>query len=236
MLFFDTVDDLCRGNTFSHLFVIIATFLGGQMEETIHDIRKQTPGSPEPNKRYLFYLHGLIIEVAGIRPKSEEHGYYEYKLILETLAGENITVISEPRPEGTEVILYAEKVVGQVSALLDKGVPPTNIAVIGASKGGIIAAYVSNKLQNREISYVFLAGLFEKCLKDENLKLYGRVLSIHDQADTLSITPQPYFERSRGQGEFKAIVTHMDLGHGLIYRPIDAWVDPLRTWLNTGDS
>lgn len=202
------------------------------MQDGTSNIFRQVPDSPDSTGRYLFYLHGLIVEEAGIRPKSEEHGYYEYEQIVNELAGNGYTVISEVREKGTQVVPYAEKVAAQVTTLLERGVPPGSITVTGASKGGVIAAYVSSLLRNTEVNYVFLAGLFEKCLVDENLKLYGNVLSIHDRSDKLSITPELYFKRSEGQGNFKHIVLSLDLGHGLIYQPYKEWIDPILEWEN----
>jgi hypothetical protein len=203
------------------------------METLPITILQRVPDNPDPAKRYLFYLHGLIIEEAGIRPKSEEHGYYEYELILEALAREGFIVISEAREKDTQIISYAENIVTQIKKLLAYNVPPGNIIVTGASKGGVISAYVSSMLQEKAIHYVFLAGLFEKCLKDENLKLYGNVLSIHDRSDKLSITPALFFQRSEGLGKFKAIILPLDVGHGLIYRPYREWIDPLLEWVKT---
>lgn len=194
-------------------------------------ILQHVPDRPDPSRSYLLYLHGLIVEEAGIRPKSEEHGYYEYELILEELAGEGFTVISEAREKGTRVKPYAEKTASQVRALLAGGVPQAAITVVGASKGGIIAAYVSNLLREQGLNYVFLSGLFEKCLQDEELRLWGNVLSIHDSADTQSITPTLFFQRSAGQGRFREIVLDLGLGHGLIYQPRREWIDPMLQWL-----
>ena len=190
-------------------------------------ILQHVPEVCDTSASYLFYLHGLIVEEAGIRPRSEEHGYYEYQLILEELSKLGFTVISEVRPSGTQVKPYAERIVVQMKSLLAQGVPARNITVVGASKGGVIGAYVSSVLGNREINYVFLAGLFEKCLVDQDLKLFGRVLSIHDRADKLSIVPGQYFERSQGLGQFKEIVLDLDLGHGVIYQPYQEWLVPL---------
>lgn len=196
------------------------------------NILQHVPANPDSTKRYLFYLHGLIVEEAGIRPKSEEHGYYEYELILEELAREGFIVISEAREKGTQVKDYAENIVSQIKQLLADAVPPGNITIAGASKGGIISAYISTMLREKGINYVFLAGLFEKCLTDENLKLYGNVLSIHDRSDKLSITPELYFRRSEGLGQFEHIVLGLDVGHGLIYRPYREWIDPLVAWVS----
>ena len=140
-------------------------------------------------------------------------------------------MVSEARPQGTQIKPYAAIIISQVKALLGAGVPAKYITIIGASKGGIIAAYISNILQEKEIKYVFLAGLFEKCLVDENLSLYGQVLSIHDRSDKLSMTPDLYFERSAGQGTFKKIVLNLDIGHGLIYQPYPEWMEPILDWM-----
>ena len=204
------------------------------MEELNIHILPHVPDNPDATKPYLFYLHGLIVEEAGIRPKSEEHGYYEYELILQELARAGFIVISEVRAQGTQIKSYAENIAAQIKKLLAGKVPPGNITVVGASKGGVIASYVSAMLQEKEIRYVFLAGLFERCLQDENLKLYGKVLSIHDRSDKLSITPALYFQRSEGLGHFKEIVLSLDIGHGLIYRPYREWIDPLLDWVKKG--
>lgn len=201
------------------------------MKPSPENIMEQPPVTPDTTRHYLFYLHGLIVEVAGIRPKSEEHGYYEYRLILEELAKKGFLVISEARKKDTQVQPYAEKIAGQVKTLIEKGVPPENIIIIGASKGGAIAAYVSTALMEKRLNYVILAGLFEKYLVDENLKLYGNVLSIHDRSDKLRITPQKYFQRSEGLGQFEEIILDLDKGHGIIYKPYREWIDPMTKWL-----
>ena len=201
------------------------------MQDINTTILHNVPSNPDSSQQYLFYLHGLIVEEAGIRPKSEEHGYYEYELILEKLAQAGFVVISEAREKGTRVKPYAEKVASQIKQLLADKVPPGNISIVGASKGGLICAYVSCWLKEKEIKYAFLSGLFEKYLQDETLKLYGKVLSIHDRSDKLSINPLPYFQRSEGLGQFEHIVLDLDLGHGLIYQPHQEWLEPLVDWL-----
>ena len=83
-------------------------------------ILESVPQSPDTSSHHLFYLHGLIVEMAGIRPKSEEHGYYEYELILEELAKEGFVVISEVRKKNTPIKPYAEKIAGQINTLLSE--------------------------------------------------------------------------------------------------------------------
>ena len=203
------------------------------MQAMNSNILQHVLDNPDNTKHYLFYLHGLIVEEAGIRPKSEEHGYYEYELILEALAREGFIVISEARKKGTQIKLYAVNIASQIRKLLVNGISPRNISIVGASRGGIIGAYISTILQEKEINYVFLAGLFEKYLEDEHLKLYGNVLSIHDRYDKFSITPALYFQRSKGLGMFKEIILSLDIGHGLVYKPYREWIDLIPGWVKT---
>jgi hypothetical protein len=61
------------------------------------------PTSIEPTNRYMFYLHGKIIEDQGIPAVSPEYGTYEYEAILEKLASFGFTVISEQRPKNSDL-------------------------------------------------------------------------------------------------------------------------------------
>ena len=190
-----------------------------------------TPKKSPQGERYLFYLHGKIVEDKGVRPKSGKFGYYEYEKIVSTLREKGFTVLSEARPRNTDPRQYAEKVAAEIRELIKKGVPKSRITVVGASKGGVIALHVSNLLKERELNFVILAGLFKSLLKDPDLKLWGNVLSIHDSADTLPIAPEAFFERSKGLGRHKSIVTDLGLGHGLLYQPYESWVKPLLEWV-----
>lgn len=53
------------------------------------------PVAIDPTQRYMFYLHGRIIEDQGIPAVSSEYGTYEYEAILEKLASHGFTMISE---------------------------------------------------------------------------------------------------------------------------------------------
>jgi hypothetical protein len=198
--------------------------------ESKANILTRVPENPDKSARYIFYLHGLIVEEKGIRPKSEEFGYYEYELILQELAGNGFIVLSEARKQGTNILEYSKFLVSQIKALITAGVPPCNITVVGASKGGIIGAYASNILKEKNINYVFLSGLFEGALKDNTLVLHGNVLSIHDASDKIPITPEKYFERSKEINDYKAIILEMNKGHGIIFRPYKEWIVPLVEW------
>ncbi|MFN2198924.1 MAG: alpha/beta hydrolase, partial [Anaerolineales bacterium] len=88
------------------------------------------PESIDAAKRYLFYLHGKIIEDQGIPAVSPDFGEYEYGAILQELRDYEFVVISEQRPKDTDGVSYAGRVVAQITSLLATGVPAENITVI----------------------------------------------------------------------------------------------------------
>jgi hypothetical protein len=193
-------------------------------------IFKDVPGKIDARARYLFYLHGRIIEDKGVRPVHERHGVYEYQKILETFAGAGFAVISEARAKDTDFGQYAAKVVAQINALLEAGVAPRGITVVGASKGSIIAMYVSSLLKQRDVNFVIMAGCGELALKNASLNLYGRVLSIYDASDEGLGTCESLFARSEGLNQRKEIKINLKLGHGFLYRPYKEWIEPAVEW------
>ncbi|HEX8423487.1 MAG TPA: alpha/beta hydrolase, partial [Pyrinomonadaceae bacterium] len=147
------------------------------------NIFKDVPEKIDARARYLFYLHGRIIEDKGARAVHERHGAYEYEKILETFKAAGFNVISEARAKDTDVGQYAAKVVAQINALLKAGVAPRGVTVVGASKGSGIAMHVSSLLKHRDVNFVIMAGCGQQTLANRALNLYGRVLSIYDASD-----------------------------------------------------
>jgi hypothetical protein len=190
------------------------------------------PDSPDLTRNYLFYLHGRIVEGSDGRPISSDHGPYEYYKILDAFSKEGYIVISEIRPKNSDPESYSKKVGSHITSLIDKGVPPRNISVVGASKGGNITARVSSALQQSDISYVILAGLFAGSESRRGLKLSGRVLSVHDLSDRYPIIPEDYFNKSPNIQAKKIIITKTGLGHGLLYIPHKKWLSEALLWIN----
>lgn len=193
---------------------------------------RDVPAKIDAAAKYLFYLHGRIIETGGVRPTSPQHGVYEYEQILQTLAARGFTVLSEPRPADTVHIEYARKVVAQIERLLKAGVPARNVTVVGASKGGSIAVFVSTLLKNRDVNFVVLAGCGDGGPYRENkVDLHGRVLSIYDAAD-IGVSCAKFYQQSTGLKESGEIEVKLGVGHGLLYKPFKEWVDPAVAWAN----
>lgn len=191
---------------------------------------KDVPEKIDAGARYLFYLHGRIVEDKGIRPVSEQHGVYEYEKIVETFEGAGFVVISEARAKGTDVRQYAAKVAAQINTLLKAGVSPRHIAVVGASKGSTIAMHVSTLLKQGDVNFVLIAGCGEQTSKNPELNLNGRVLSIYDASDEGAGTCEKLFARSAGLNGRNEVKLSLNLGHGFIYRPLREWVEPAVEW------
>ncbi|MBN2529567.1 MAG: alpha/beta hydrolase [Deltaproteobacteria bacterium] len=182
-------------------------------------------------RQYLFYLHAQIVEGTDGNPRSPRHGVYEYFEIIETFSNLGFHVISEIRPINCNVNAYARKLTGEIESLLASGVPAENITVVGASKGGMIAATVSHLLENPQIRYVILAGLFPALHEKGGVRLHGEVLSIHDKADKFPIRPELFFNDSPGLTRSKTVITETGLGHGILYRPYPIWTEEVLSWI-----
>jgi hypothetical protein len=196
------------------------------------------PPRIDSSARYLFYVHGRIIEDQGIPAISPEHGEYKYADILATLQSYGFVVISERRLKDTDVEVYAERLVAQVESLVDSGVPPSSITVVGASKGAAIAVLVSNLLHDADLNYVLLGSCHPDMVRDwvaSGTTLSGNVLSIYDFADEeFSGSCQDLFTLSEGRGlaRHEEIVLQVGTGHGVLYQPLDEWILPTVQWAN----
>ena len=192
------------------------------------------PTSIDPSKRYMFYLHGKIIEDQGIPAISPDFGEYEYGAILEKLSEYDFVVISEQRPRNTGVE-YARRVVDQIISLRNADVPAKNITVVGASKGAYLTIFVSHFLLNENVNFVIMAICTPDIVDELNqyqILLYGNVLSIYDSADEYAESCQELFSFSAGKGiaAHNEIVLHLDMGHGMLYQPLDDWMVPVVQW------
>lgn len=205
-----------------------------------HDLTKyKFPDSIDPEKKYLFYLHGKIIEDQGIPAVSLDFGEYEYHEILERLSGYGFFVISEVRTRDTEGVAYARKISDQIAALIEAGVPARYITVVGASKGGAIAIFVSHFLEKEEVNFVIMGICHPNYVDDlirDKIFLYGNVLSIFDEIDEYAGSCQELFSLSKGRGLSKSdeIVLDIGTGHGILYQPLDEWILPVVEWAAEG--
>ena len=188
----------------------------------------KVPLRVDSKARYLFYLHGRIVE-QGRRPTSPQYGIYEYDQILDTFKQNGFVVISEQRKKGTDVEQYGRRIAAEVRQLLKAGVPPKQITVVGVSQGSFMTMLASTYLGNREVNFVIIAG----CSADEGLlklvNLHGHVLSIYERSDQAR-SCEKFRTDATGLSEYKEIELDTNLRHGFIYKPMPEWIDPVVQW------
>ncbi|MEZ4838010.1 MAG: hypothetical protein R2782_02550 [Flavobacterium sp.] len=183
------------------------------------------------NKKYIYYLHGRIIEIQGKNAISEEYGKYEFDSIVKAFSAPDHVVIAEVRTENVDYIDYANKISKEIDSLITTGVQPTDITIIGASKGAIIASHISNKNLN-PVNYVLLAGNNEYQEQNNDWKFHGQVLCIYDLSDSIAGKNYNYWENKENHtNKFEQIELKTHLGHGFLYKPIKDWIEPTKKWI-----
>jgi hypothetical protein len=193
------------------------------------------PSEIDPSRKFIFYLHGKIIEDQGLPAISPEYGEYQYEEILRALQSYGFVVISEQRSRNADATEYARNVISQIDDLLRSEVPGGSITVVGASKGAAIAMLVSNLLANSEVNYVLLGACNPPTvdqLRQQGVSLYGNVLAIYDSSDGYAGSCDGLFSLSEGKGlgHRSELVVHVGTGHGILYKPLSEWVVPTVKW------
>jgi hypothetical protein len=186
-------------------------------------------GAPEP-PHYFYYFHGKIVEDLGPRGVSPRFGAYDYPGIIAALDREGLKVVSEVRPRDTDVRAYADRIAADIRGRLAAGVPPSHITVAGASKGSVIAALVSTRLQQPHVRYVLIANCNDWLMREIKPRLSGEVLSIYEASDDMGGTCRPAVDASPAVSRFSEIRLNTGLGHGMVYRPMREWVAPAVAW------
>ena len=196
------------------------------------EIIAKAPDSVDADTRYLFYLHGQIVEDVGLRPTHPRWGLYDYPLILEALAQDGITVISERRPQGTNHNEYATKIKKQVQRLLKAGANSAHITVMGFSAGGMITTRVSDKSAGLNINFIIMASCSGWLDNSPELTLHGTVLSVYEKSDG----PQSCTDlaaRKPGPESFDEVMIDTGKEHGAFYLPRDTWLAPVLEWVRS---
>ena len=183
------------------------------------------PGRPE---RHLIYLHGRIVQdQQSRRPVHERHGAYELDAIAQAFRARGFKVTAELRPKAITEDEAADAVVKQVRKLLDSGVAPERITVVGASMGASIAMLASARLQHPDVRFAVLGPCFarsaERIYKESGAYPSKRMLVIREESDVPS-AGCPKTDRAR------ELVLHTGLAHGFLYKPLAEWVEPVTAW------
>jgi hypothetical protein len=180
---------------------------------------------------HIYYLHGKIIEEQGRNAVSEKFGRYELDEILNQLNINNSIVHCEIRAKDTDVKLYANKISSEIDSLINLGISPKNITIIGASKGAVIAMNISD-INTYNINYVFLAGNNDYQEKNNDWKFHGQILCFYDISDDIAgKNYNNWKEKPNYSTKFEQIEIKTNLGHGFLYKPLKEWINPTKEWI-----
>jgi len=180
---------------------------------------------------HIYYLHGKINEEQGRNAVSEKFGKFELDEILKQLNVTNSVIHCEIRTKDTDVKIYATKISREIDSLINSGIPPKNITIVGASKGAIIAMNISN-INKHNINYVFLAGNNDYQEKNNDWKFHGQILCIYDLSDDIAGKNYNYWkEKPNYSTIFEQLEIKTNLGHGFLYKPLKEWINPTKEWI-----
>lgn len=208
---------------FALLFTAVYSFIAFGQKKTI-----------KQDQRYIFFFHNKFVEENDLNVSHPEYGKAEYNEIINSFKKDNYIVFSEKRKKNTNASDYAEKVVKQIKALLKKGVPPNKITVIGTSKGGYIAQYVSTYLADPNVNFVFIGSFQDSDIKEiPDINFCGNILTIYEKSDIYGVSAVRRKETSKLKiNHFKEIELNTNLKHGFLYKASDGWIVPCKKWAN----
>jgi hypothetical protein len=179
----------------------------------------------------IFYMHGYIVEEKGPQAVHKVYGLYDFPAVTNALAARNANVISEVRDSGTKVHEYARVIVQQIEDLIAVGESPDDITVVGFSKGGSIAIFVSSYLDHADVKFVFIAACSDWLSSLPEMTVSGHIMSIYEASDSLAGSCRNLADRNKDLSSFSELMTSTGRGHGAFYRPSEEWVVPLLDWI-----
>jgi hypothetical protein len=215
------------------LQVIVAVALGlvtvGANAVELYDI---FPETIDPSERYVIYSHGFIVEGSDPRPRHPDYGTYEFPAIKQALFdGGGFNLIAHHRPANTEIGAYVATLESWVRQLLDAGVKPSRITLVGFSRGALLTAFASSRLESAGLNTALMGICSEGGISGEPpVSLGGQFLSIYETTDVVG-TCESLAKNSANLESFKEIAISTGQEHGAFYRPMPEWVEPLRQWI-----
>ncbi|WP_417558855.1 alpha/beta hydrolase [Mesoflavibacter zeaxanthinifaciens] len=184
--------------------------------------------------RYVFFLHNRFLEEHGINELHPEFGRTEYKEILAEFEKSGLKVISEKRNGNVNALEYATGIVNQIDSLITNGIESEKITVVGTSKGGYIAQYVSTLANNPKLNFVFVGSFRNSDLENiPEINFCGNILTIYEKTDLFGVSAIERKENSTCEiKNFEEIELNTGMGHGFLFKPLKEWIEPSIKWAN----
>lgn len=184
-------------------------------------------------KDYIFFLHNKFLEENPDGTFSDKYNVtVDYKGILRSFKNDGFVVFSEKRSPKANERAFANKVVSQIDSLISKGVQPDHITVIGTSKGGYIAQFVSTFSKNPDLNFVFIGSFQDSDIEEiPEIQFCGNILTIYEKSDVYGVSAIKRKETSKLKiNHFKEIELNTGLKHGFLYIASDEWIKPCKMW------
>ena len=194
------------------------------------EIYAKFPDALHAGERYVIYSHGMIVEGDDPKPISPLYGQYDFPAIKQALfkAG-GFNLIAYQRPKSSDDS-YADTLKSWVRRLLDAGVKPSRITLVGFSRGAGLTALASSGLAAEGINTALLAICEDGDVAQmPGLVLGGNLLSIYETSDELGSCRKLTVRSHLKSFEEVAIATGKK--HGAFFQPLPQWTEPLKAWI-----
>lgn len=184
--------------------------------------------------RFIFFLHNRFLETHELNELHPEFGRTEYNEIIAEFEKSGLHVISEKRSGNVNARDYAISIVAQIDSLIRKRIEPQKITVVGTSKGGYIAQYVSTLANNPSLNFVFIASFRKNDIQNiPEINYCGNILTIYEKSDPFGVSALERKKTSTCEIQhFKEIELHTGMGHGFLFKPLKEWIEPTAKWAN----
>ena len=190
------------------------------------------PDSIDPAGRYVVYSHGLIVEGTDPQPMHPEFGTYDFPAIKQALFGAGeFNLIAHHRPANTDVEAYVEQLESWVEALLDAGVPPGRITLVGFSRGAGLTVVAASRFADVGINTALMGVCLDGAIAGmPDIRLGGHFLSIYEESDVVK-SCAGLAEASTALQSFREVAIDTGRRHGAFYTPLPEWMTPLQEWI-----
>jgi hypothetical protein len=194
------------------------------------EIYDRFPDNIHASERYVAYSHGMIVEEDDPKPISPSYGQYDFPAIKQALFnGGGFNLIAYHRPKSLDDT-YVDTLKSWVRRLLDAGVKPSRITLVGFSRGAQLTALASSDLASVGINTALLAICEDGDVSQSSgLILGGNLLSIYERSDELA--PCGKLVARSHLKSFKEVAISTGKKHGAFFQPLPQWLLPLKAWI-----
>jgi pimeloyl-ACP methyl ester carboxylesterase len=216
----------------SRVLVAVSLVLVGIGADAV-ELYRDFPERVKSDERYVIYSHGFIVEGTDPRPEHPQFGTYEFPAIKQALFEDGgFNLIAHHRPADTDIGEYVDTLASWIEELLEGGVPPSRITLIGFSRGAVLTAYASGRYEQVGLNTALMAICSDGAIRGgPPLALGGNFLSMYETSDAVG-TCESLADGSPKLTSFREIAISTGRSHGAFFKPLPEWVQPLKEWIS----